>query len=193
MATTYDSFKGVLFHKHKVSDISDITSYIGSPVGTFSTAYPSSPVEGVYLFTGTNGTVVSGTTYFTGDSALYKSSTWTRIPSTQSALSYDNWQPEYPGLACDGVDDYISIADNANLNFPATPFMQEFFIKIPSDITSLQYISWKNANGAGIRIQNGAMYLEKYAVGNNLIQSLSDYTGKNIHLIYLFADIKRKF
>lgn len=78
-----------LKHRHKGADIPDILNYVGQPVGTFTTAYPVSPTIGLYLFTGTDGTVVSGTTYYNGDSAFYDGvSTWTRVPAKSLANYY---------------------------------------------------------------------------------------------------------
>lgn len=77
---TYDNLKGLLDHKHYGSDIVDITSYIGQPLGIFTTAYPVAPSVGRYDFAGTDGDNVNGTVYNNGDSAFWDGSVWTRIP-----------------------------------------------------------------------------------------------------------------
>lgn len=77
---TYDNLKGLLDHKHYGSDVVDIISYIGQPLGVFTTAYPITPGVGVYLFAGTDEAIVSGTVYNNGDSAFWDGSVWTRIP-----------------------------------------------------------------------------------------------------------------
>ena len=77
-----DKISGKLVkHKHKGADISDITNYIGQPLGVFITSYPSTPSVGRYDFAGTDGAVISGETYNNGDSAFWDGSAWTRIPA----------------------------------------------------------------------------------------------------------------
>lgn len=110
---------------------------------------------------------------------------FTRDSSGVEALVCDEsgWQPEYQGMACDGVDDYISIADNANLNFPATPFMQEFFVKMPSDVTTSQVLANKGAKGFAVTIGNGLLRLEKSSVTIWGGVSISQHAGKLLYVI----------
>lgn len=112
---------------------------------------------------------------------------FTRDSSGVEALVCDEsgWQPEFQGVACDGVDDYISIADNANLNFPATPFMQEFFVKMPTDITTSQYISFKGTNSFSVLISLGNLTIQKAGSGAWVWGSvpISGYAGKLLHVV----------
>lgn len=64
-------------------------SITGQVAGSFSTALPTSDIatDKVYLFTGTDGAVISTITWKNGDSALYNGSAWTRIPF-QSLANY---------------------------------------------------------------------------------------------------------
>lgn len=169
----------------KVNDnFTEVYDAVGNSIkGSFSTAYPASPTTGLYAFTGTDGTVVGGLAYYVGDYALYSSSTWTRIAGKQGTCTADGWNPEYSGIVCDGVDDYISIADNGNLNFPATPFMQEFFIKVLSDVTTSQYISFKGTSSFSVLISSGNLTIQKTGAGAWGSVSISGYAGKLLHAI----------
>jgi len=108
---------------------------------------------------------------------------FTRDSSGVEAMVCDDsgWQPEYPGLVCDGLDDYISIADNANLNFPGTPFMQEFFIKLSSDVTTVQTIFYKGTNGFRVYIEAGFLKINKYGIGDWGNVSVTQYAGRLLH------------
>ncbi|HBZ67612.1 MAG TPA: hypothetical protein DEO70_12310 [Bacteroidales bacterium] len=73
-----------VMHRHLGGDIPDISDYIGQPLGVFLIEYPANPTKGRYDFAGINETVISGTTYYEGDSAFYDGiSTWTRVPKGQ--------------------------------------------------------------------------------------------------------------
>ena len=76
----YTTGKPVI-HKHKGSDITDLSNYIGQPLGVFTTNYPTSPNVGRYDFAGTDGATIGGVTYHNGDSAFWDGSAWTRIPA----------------------------------------------------------------------------------------------------------------
>ena len=59
-------------------------------LGTFTTAFPSTPSIGAYLFAGTNASVPtggSGATYYNGDQAYWNGAAWVRIPF-QSLVNY---------------------------------------------------------------------------------------------------------
>jgi len=61
----------------------------GQVAGSFTTVLPTGTIatDKVYLFTGTEGAVISAITWHNGDAALYNGSAWTRVPF-QSLLNY---------------------------------------------------------------------------------------------------------
>lgn len=102
----------LVLHDHLAEDIPDILDYVGQPLATFTTAYPVSPVKGLYSFAGTDGAIISGTTYYNGDSAFYDGvSAWTRIPF-QSLANY------YLKTETDTKYETISKVFQINSNYP---------------------------------------------------------------------------
>jgi len=61
----------------------------GLIAGSFTSALPTGTIatDKVYLYAGTNATLVDGITWYNGDSALYNGSSWSRIPF-QSLANY---------------------------------------------------------------------------------------------------------
>jgi len=61
----------------------------GQVAGTFSTVLPTTSIatDKVYMYSGVNGTLIGGITWYNGDSAIYNGSVWTRIP-LDTAINY---------------------------------------------------------------------------------------------------------
>lgn len=187
MAIEYTTGKPVI-HKHKGSDITDITSYIGQPLGVFTTAYPASPSVGRYEFAGTDGANVNGTVYNNGDSAFWDGSVWTRIP--KQVINIEQVRSQSTNLAPSSklMDDELKKLGSTykGLAIPSTnpgiPDGPVFYLtSIPGTYSNFSGIDIKETDGVVILTYNGSSWIKSTL---DVIQKTtfdSVITGKGVY------------
>lgn len=70
---------------------------------------------------------------------------------------------DFGGYQFDGVDDYVTVADNDNLDFGTNNFSIEVYFKTGASVSGTQRIFYKGASATGVgynlHIYNGTLYL----------------------------------
>jgi hypothetical protein len=83
------------------------------------------------------------------------------------------------------VDDYVSVADNDNLDNDSRAFAYEFWLKLPSSFSASNFLVWKGTSGFAAYIAtNNSLYLSKANVANWGSVSIASYLGTWVHLVF---------